>query len=151
VATITNYTDKIPAPSRTEEGMGIIAVRLDFSEVPASANDVIQAINIPADTLVTEIIVHQETAEGGTATIDVGDGDNADGWLDGADINSSTTDAVYSSLKHGGTDEAYGKNGGKWYGSADTIDVVANNNLDNAVIDIIVKYIKKSWSYRNVE
>lgn len=151
MATITNYVDKIPAPSRPEEGMGIIAVRLDFSKVPASSGDVIQAVNIPADTLVTEVLVHQETPEGATATIDVGDGSNADGWLDGIDINSSTTDVIYSSMKNAGTDEAYGKKGGKWYGSADTIDVTANANLSTAVIDIIVKYIRKSWSYRNVE
>lgn len=63
--------------------------------VTGAAADVVQCLDIPANTLVTKVIVETTTATGVTSsTIDVGDGADTDGWLDGVDSNAT---AVYNS------------------------------------------------------
>ena len=44
-----------------------------------AATDVLEVIRVPANTLVTNVALNVTTAEGGTLTIDVGDGDDPDG------------------------------------------------------------------------
>ena len=92
------------------------------------AADVLEVIRIPAQTLVTNVALEVTTAEGGTLTIDVGDGDNPDGYLDG--VNGNAT-AAY--LTVAGTDAF---EAGKYYTAADTIDIVLNNAADAAVMKL---------------
>ena len=90
--------------------------------------DVLEVIKVPAQTLVTHVALEVTTAEGGTLTVDVGDGDNTDGYLDGVNANAT---AAY--LTVAGTD-AY--EAGKYYTAADTIDIVLNNAADAAVMKL---------------
>ncbi len=69
--------------------------------------DILEVIKVPAQTLVTHVALEVTTAEGGTLTVDVGDGDNTDGYLDGVNANAT---AAY--LTVAGTD-AY--EAGKYY------------------------------------
>lgn len=101
-------------------------VTLDFSSTNGTSGDTIQLFSIPADSVVLAVGAEVVTAEGGTLTIDVGDGDDPDGYLDGSNGNSATH---YTSL-----DTSVGYVGGRLYGSADTIDVLMNNTADTAVI-----------------
>ena len=90
--------------------------------------DILEVIKVPANTLVTNVALNVTTAEGGTLTIDVGDGDNPDGYLDGVNANAT---AAY--LTVAGTDAF---EAGKYYTAADTIDIVLNNAADAAVMTL---------------
>ena len=93
-----------------------------------AAADVLEVIKVPANTLVTHVALNVTTAEGGTLTVDVGDGDNPDGYLDGVNANAT---AAY--LTVAGTDAF---EAGKFYTAADTIDIVLNNAADAAVMTL---------------
>jgi len=115
-----------------------ITVDLDFAAITTAraaagltalgAADLFEVIKVPAKNLVTHVALEVTTAEGGTLTLDVGDGDNPDGYLDG--VNGNAT-AAYISVA--GTD-AFEQ--GKYYTAADTIDVVTVNAADTAVMKL---------------
>tara|TARA_B100001939_G_C16895897_1_gene597573 strand:- start:888 stop:1346 length:459 start_codon:yes stop_codon:yes gene_type:complete len=115
-----------------------ISVKLDFAAITTAraaagltalaATDVLEVIRVPANTYVTNVALNVTTAEGGTLTVDVGDGDNPDGYLDGVNANAT---AAY--LTVAGTD-AY--ESGKFYTAADTIDVTTVNAADTAVMTL---------------
>jgi len=115
-----------------------VTVDLDFAAITTAraaagltalgAADILEVIKVPAQTLVTNVVLEVTTAEGGTLTLDVGDGDNPDGYLDG--VNGNAT-AAYISVA--GTD-AFEQ--GKYYTAADTIDVVTVNAADAAVMKL---------------
>lgn len=115
-----------------------ITVDLDFAAITTAraaagltalgAADILEVIKVPAKTLVTHVALEVTTAEGGTLTLDVGDGDNPDGYLDG--VNGNAT-AAYISVA--GTD-AFEQ--GKYYTAADTIDVTTVNAADAAVMTL---------------
>ena len=90
--------------------------------------DVLEVIRVPANTLVTNVALNVTTAEGGTLTVDVGDGDNVDGYLDGLNANAT---AAYHTVA--GTDAF---EAGKYYTAADTIDVTTVNAADTAVMKL---------------
>ena len=94
-----------------------------------AATDVLEVIRVPANTLVTHVALNVTTAEGGTLTIDVGDGTDPDGYLDGVNANTA---AAY--ITDGGSAAALGH--GKFYTAADTIDVTTVNAADTAVMTL---------------
>ncbi len=106
----------------------ITTERAAASLTALAGGDVLEVIRVPANTLVTNVALNVTTAEGGTLTIDVGDGDNPDGYLDG--VNGNAT-AAY--LTVAGTDAF---EAGKFYTAADTIDVKINNAADAAVMTL---------------
>ena len=115
-----------------------ISVELNFATITTdraaagltalAGTDILEVIRVPANTLVTNVALNVTTAEGGTLTVDVGDGDNPDGYLDG--VNGNAT-AAY--LTVAGTDAF---EAGKYYTAADTIDIVLNNAADAAVMTL---------------
>tara|TARA_Y100000114_G_C11759438_1_gene328714 strand:+ start:2235 stop:2678 length:444 start_codon:yes stop_codon:yes gene_type:complete len=114
---------------------GIMAAMIDCSVQNLASSDVWQAITVPAGSIVVAVGAVILTAEGGTLTIDVGDGDDPDGYLDGS--NGNTASASYSSIN--GTT---GYSGGRYYAAEDTIDVLANNAADAAKIVVWCKFFK---------
>ena len=135
MATITSFLGPTPAPTLDTTPV-VIGRRLNFSATNAGAADVVQALNVEKGTYVHQVYLRVVTAEGGVATVDGGDGANPDGWLDGIDVNAAA-DTVYKATTNAGTDEAFGKAHGKLYTADDTIDLIINNALDAAVLDII--------------
>jgi len=127
----------------------VASVDLDFSEIAAArvtagvsalaANDVLEIIRVPADTLVMAVGVDVTTAEGATFTFDLGDGADTNGYL--ATVNGNTVAASASNtltLAEGtpNTVTGYGSVG-KYYASADTIDIVlGHNSVDTAVMRV---------------
>ena len=115
-----------------------VSVELNFATITTeraaaqltalTSADVLEVIRVPANTLVTHVALNVTTAEGGTLTVDVGDGADPDGYLDG--VNANTT-AAY--LTVAGTDAF---EAGKYYTAADTIDVKINNAADVAVMTL---------------
>lgn len=143
--------DKGTAAAYPVNGVGSVTkieITLDFAAITAAraaagatalANgDVIEVIRIPAKTQVLAVGLDVTKAEGGTLTVDVGDGVDPDGYLDG--VNGNTV-AGYSSstvtLVEGAPNTlspAFGF--GKYYGAADTIDVTVVNAADVAVMKV---------------
>jgi hypothetical protein len=106
----------------------ITAARVAAGATALADNDILEVIRVPAKTLVLAVGLDVTTVEGGTCTIDVGDGATVDGFLDGVDAN---TVASYCSTL---STEAY--DGGKYYAAADTIDVKFINAADAAVMRV---------------
>jgi len=119
------------------KGLGMMytrEVQIDFSDTNADASTVVQALDIPAGTQVFNVWLEIVTAEGGTLTCTVGDGDGADSFEGEADLNATAGTVTYGA---GGTD-AYVTAGGKFYSSADTIDLTLSANAaDTAVVNVI--------------
>lgn len=124
----------------------VLEVVLDFAAITAAraaagataltSGDVLEALRIPAKTQVLKVGLDVTKAEGGTLTVDVGDGADPDGFLDGVNAN---TVAGYSSsavtLVEGAPNTlspafAFGK----YYAAEDTIDVTTVNAADTAVM-----------------
>ena len=125
-----------------------LEVELDFAAITAAraaagataltAGDVLEVIRIPAGTQVLAVGLNVTTAEGGTLTIDVGDGDAADGWLDGVNANTaagySSSTVTISEGTPNTISPAFAF--GKYYAAEDTIDVKTVNAADTAVMTV---------------
>ena len=88
----------------------------DFSEVNATTADTVSMLDIPANTIVLYVISEVEVAGTATATYDLGDGADADGW----DV-AVAADAVAVTLGNGALNNANVL--GKYYATADTISI----------------------------
>ena len=80
---------------------------------------------------------------GGTPSIDVGDGDDADGWIDTDDITEGTPGS-YRGLQTEGANihtEAYAV-AGKYYTAADTIDATLSAGLTAGEGYIVARMIR---------
>jgi len=109
----------------------VMRKRMDFSETPVTAADVVKVMIIPADTFVLQVITEVITAEGGACTATLGDTDGAAGWDADLDLNAAAgTQAAAIS----GTDA----NGltGKAYPAELSIDLTMGHNTDAAVLDV---------------
>jgi hypothetical protein len=109
----------------------------DFSVAAntVTAADVLQMVNVPAGFLALGVLVETQTVEWSTSTpIQVGDGDDTDGWLTTAmcNLNSTSTDLCNSTSAYGAANAGRGK----FYPVADTIDVIPNTDLDAAKIRV---------------
>ena len=74
------------------------------------------------------------TVEGGTLTIDVGDGTDPDGFLDGVNGNAAASYSTSLVLAEAAPNTVTGYSNGKYYSAADTIDVKTVNAADTAVM-----------------
>lgn len=104
--------------------------KLDFSETNVSASDVVQALKLGAGAVVLRFATEVVTVEGGTATANIGDGNDADGYDAAVNFNSAGLVVGDGALV-----------GGTKYTSADTIDIVPANDLDTAVIRVMAEVI----------
>lgn len=162
---MATYTDTIgfnkgtatsgPLPHDANHRTGVISVRLDLADITTAraaasatalgAGDVLQVLDIPALTFVHAAGITLHTAEGGTLTLDLGDGDDADGWLDGVNGNATAPTAYASTLvlAEGTPNTMTGYTEGKLYTAADTIDIVFVNAADAVVLDVwaVVSYV----------
>lgn len=121
-----------------------IEVELDFAAIAAAraaagataltSGDVLEVIQLPAKTYVLAVGLDVTTAEGGTLTIDIGDGSAADGYLDGVNANTVASYASTLALTEGAPNTVTGYSAGKYYAAADTIDVKTVNAADAAVM-----------------
>lgn len=116
--------------------------RIDFSKTNRDADDVLQLFKV-ANCRVIGAAIHVATAEGGTATADLGDGDDVDGFIDGADLNATGLTGMDLVLNEAQPNTIIGySDGGKTYGpTVDTIDLKVLNDMDTGVIDVMVDVI----------
>lgn len=129
MAIVTDFVDGKAEVVRLGNEVIVVENELDFSVTTGPAADTIQALKIPAKAFVTDVWLEVVTAEGSAGNTDVGDGDTVDGWDVDVNINSA---AIVKG------DGAFV--GGKYYATADTIDLTPSIELDTAVIRIFAKY-----------
>lgn len=122
-------------------------VTLDFAAIKAAraaagasalaSGDVLEVIPVPAKSLVLRVGYDVTKAEGATATFDLGDGSDTDGYLNDVDLNSVASGAMTLALTEGAPNTIAGYSNGKYYSAADTIDLVLNNSsVDAAVVRV---------------
>jgi len=112
-----------------------------LTDVGASAwvaEDVVKLIDIPAETLVMAVKVQVTTAEStASAHLDIGDGDDIDGWEAAIDMDASPLPHICSLTNANGGTVTDRDNG--YYASADTIDAILGAAVwTDAVFDIAV-------------
>ena len=104
------------------------------------ANDILQIFDVFEGILIQGVAIEVTTVEGATLAAEIGDGDDADGFLVAADLNSATwqhgyTNATYAADYCDGT--TY--HNGKLYITADTIDLkLVTISADVAILDVYV-------------
>ena len=108
----------------------------DGGGVDQSDEDTYELIEIPAGYFVDLVVINVETIEDSTLTFDVGDGADPNGWNDA--INGENLAATHSIT---GTD-AYATAAGKAYLTADTIDLVFDNDANTAKISGFARAFK---------
>ena len=144
--------------SNNNAGVTVVEAIFDCSDIDGAgttvtSGDIIQAINVPANTFVQLVRCEVVTVEGGAGTIDVGvTGSNAAGFFNDLDVNA-LTDSVAGpvSLTEGTPNTVTGYSGGTYFTSSDTIDILANANLNVAQIRLVAVLVdlngkrKFSW------
>jgi hypothetical protein len=134
-------------PAANMPRVHVLDIELDFAKIAAAraaagaaaldADDVLEVLQIPAKTLVLAVGLDVTKAEGATLTMDVGDGSDVDGWLDGVNANTAASYASAVALAEGTPNTLVGYGAGKYYAAADTIDVIPKNaGIDVAVMRI---------------
>jgi len=124
-------TDDVPG--------GVMAAMIDCSVQNMGAGDIWEAMTIPAGSVIVEVGISIITAEGGTATADVGfTGDGPDGFLDGVNLDS-TAGITYNSLNAATGADTY--SGGRYQAAEDTLDVLFVNAMDAGKYVVFCKYI----------
>lgn len=124
-----------------------VEVELDFAKIAAArsaagaaaiaSGDVIEAIPVPAKSLVMRVGYDVTTAEGATATFDLGDGSDTDGYLNDVSLNSVASGVMALALAEAAPNTVSGYSNGKYYSAADTIDVLVNSaSVDAAKVRI---------------
>ena len=116
--------------------VAITAARLAAGATALGAGDILTVLSIPAKTKVLAAGIDVTTAEGGTLTLDLGDGSDADGFLDGVDGNTAASYSNSLVLTEAAPNTVLGYSNGKYYSAADTIDLVTVNAADTAVLTV---------------
>ena len=136
MATITSQVDidTYFEPLRDTDKFAI-QKQIDFSSFTTAVSDTVQLLKVPANTMITDVRVIIDTAEGSAATGDVGDGDDVNGYMDAVDLNASV-DVIDRNVEA----DPYGV--GKIYREDDTIDFVTDTVLQTAKITVIAEGYK---------
>ena len=117
-------------------GLYAVTATLDFTDINSGAgtvqNDIVQLIQVPANTLVLGVSFSVTTASSNMADFDIGDGDDTDGYVDGASMATVNDGASFVGATTVGTPNALPVAAafclGKFYTAADTIDLKQNTN-----------------------
>jgi hypothetical protein len=104
---------------------------VDFAAHNSGVGESSDFVNTPEKSVVTRVDGLLLTAEGGVATLDIGDEADPDGWIDGANANG-TAGAL---IAKAGT-EAYAA--GKYYATATPLRIVTVAACDVAKVAITV-------------
>ena len=126
-------------PAHTHERVHLMEVELDFAVIAAArsaagatalvADDVLEAIKLPAQTLVQAVGVDVLTAGTADLNLNIGDGDDVDVYHAAIDADAVASFCSALALTDGTPNTVTGYSNGKYYAAADTIDVA----LDGAV------------------
>ncbi len=132
---VTTFTDGLQETVELGNRVMVAHNKLDFSATPVCSGDIVEAIKIPAGAKVMEVHTTVKTAEGSACTATVGDATDSSGWDASVDLNAAVG-AGTRSLQ--GTDDDATE--GKYYATADTIDLTMGNDASNAVFLVSAVY-----------
>ena len=127
MATVTAFTDGQPVVKLDGNMVGVIENYVSFAVTSVSAADVVEVLDVGAGTFVSCVWMIVLTAEGATATCDIGDATDPNGYDDSVNMNASAG-TITRTLET----DAYTV--GKYYSSADTIDLTIDNDTDAAIV-----------------
>jgi len=115
-------------------GLYAVQATLDFTDINSGSgtvqNDIVQLIQVPANTLVLGLSFSVTTASSNMADFDIGDGDVTDGYVDGASMATVNDGCSWKTTFNEATPNTTldGMSLGKFYTAADTIDLKQNTN-----------------------
>ena len=115
-------------------GIYEVQAKVDFSTINSGygtvQNDIIQLIQVPANTLVLGLSFAVTTVSSNMADFDLGDGDVTDGYVDGASMATVNDGCSWQTTFNEATPNTTkeGMSLGKFYTTADTIDLKQNTN-----------------------
>lgn len=108
----------------------IAAARAAASATALASGDVLEVLPVPAKSLVMHVGLEVITAGTADLDLDVGDGADADGYIDGFDGDAVGSTASVHTLDTGAT---VGLTAGKYYADADTIDLTLVGKVPGAL------------------
>lgn len=117
-------------------GVHAVQAEIDFSKINSGSgtvqNDIVQLIQVPANTRVLGVFFSVTTVSSNMADFDLGDGDDTDGYVDGASMATVNDGASFVGATTVGSPNALPVAAafclGKFYTVADTIDLKQNTN-----------------------
>ncbi len=115
-------------------GLYAVQATLDFTEINSGSgtvqNDIVQLIQIPANTLVLGVSFSVTTASSNMTDFDIGDGTTTDGYIDGASMATVNDGCSWVTTFNEAAPNTTldGMSLGKFYTAADTIDLKQNTN-----------------------
>ena len=121
MATVSKVTGSTSGHPSTRRKPYYVENTIDNSLFDPASGDVIQALNIPAETMILNAGLEVLTAASSSVTFDLGDGGDPDRYVDG------DTNAVGHAAP-----VAHASNSGHVYGTADTLDVTVLSAADTA-------------------
>ena len=101
-------------------------------------------VALPAGSVVLDVVMKVGTAWLGGTKVEIGDGDDADGWISatqGATANLTAGATIRAAGDYAIGDAATNKGLGKVYASADTLDVAITGSYTAGTADVFVRYI----------
>lgn len=101
-------------------------------------------IDLPAGSVVQDVVVKVGTAWVGGTDVQLGDGTDADGWISatqGATANLTAGATIRAAGAYAIGDAATNRGLGKVYASADTLDVAFTGTFTAGTADVFVRYI----------
>lgn len=114
-----------------------------------TAADTLTIRNLPKGTFVRDMPLKVLTAEGATCTLDIGDGDDADGYHDAVDINAAAGTLVrgVNALTEAAPNTPTGYTFGKLYTADGVLIITFNHSTVNlAVFDLYINFDDNSYS-----
>jgi hypothetical protein len=118
MAIVTNFTEgRYPVVNVGTKPFKAEAY-LNFATRPTVVDDVVEAIKVPANCLITKLNWYVILGDAGVTGVEIGDGTDPNGYEGNADCQTTGNSGAMMEA------DPYGALGGKFYSAADTIDVV---------------------------
>jgi hypothetical protein len=114
------------ARARANTGNPYVATQtFDAALRNLAQNDIAELINVPAGSVVHWVRWEVQTVEGAARNFALGDGSSTSGFIATTSANSVANGCSALALTEGTPNTVTGYSAGKYYGSADTIDLLA--------------------------
>ncbi len=124
--------------TRSDVALVRVPFEIDFSALAYSSGDILQLVNVPAESFVHRVKYKVETVQGATLTFGLGDGSSTSGFVAAANGNALGSGVNTLTLTEGTPNTVATYTNGKYYSAADTIDLILNNAASVAKITGVV-------------
>lgn len=134
MALITYFTDGKQAVTRLGTQVVTAQEVIDFTKATVASGNTVNLLKIPAKAIVHNVSVIVETAEGASCTMEVGDGSDADYFIDSVELNTTGANLQTAASPAGVA-------GGKYYSAAGYIvGTVGTSDANVAKCRVIATY-----------